>query len=330
MLKSASVATTRAARLHLSTKNAVRTAAVTNVRFIQSKTFIDKHIKEKYRAQLEARAKQKGLESPEKLLEEMKETIEETKKQLNMVDPLKELEDYQQAMKLKDSMQGKKNKVVDLEGRKLDPITGEVEKPYKTLDSYLVLDKIKELGAKEIEFLWRAKFQKDEQSLVAIAPFETFMKMYVNARKYPTFVLPLPRADAIVDGQVEDANDTPMEMHFVQWSFVGPETTHCMITTLMEYKLHGEYARPHTTLAFHQDLGAEKGIVLMEGRVDEQSSVSPEDAQVLLLNVQRFYGALSTGSDVEHQRLALLRKFNTGDSSFSMEECISLSQSMEN
>ena len=327
MFRSVASTSTKAARLHISTKNAVRTAAVTNVRFIQSKTFIDKHIKEKYRAQLEARAKQKGLESSQKLLEEMKETIEETKKQMNMVDPLKELEDYQQAMMLKDSMQGKKKKVVDLEGRKLDPITGKVEKPYKTLDSYLVLDKIKDLGAKEIEFLWRAKFQKDEQSIVAIAPFETFMKMYVNARKYPTFVLPLPRADAIVDG--EPSEKTPMEMHFVQWSFVGPETTHCMITTLMEYKLHGEYARPHTTLSFHQDIGAEKGIVLMDGRIDEQSSVSPEDSRVLLFNVQRFYGALSTGSEVEQQRLALLRKFNTGDTSFSMDECISLSQSME-
>ena len=298
----------------------VRWASVSNVRLIQSKKLIDAEIKEKYRAQLLARAAQKGLNSPEELLEEMKPTIEETKKQLNMIDPLKELEDYEQALKLKESL--KKKKDIDISKRKIDgSIPDEI--PYKTLDSYFVIDKIKDLNKPEIEFLWRAKFQKDEQSLAALSPSTTFKKIYENARKYPTFVLPLPRGEEI-DGK------TPMEMHFVQWTFVGPNTTHCIITTLAEYKLHAEFARPHTTLAFHSELSETKDIVLMQGHVDENGGVGMDEAQMLILNIQRFYGGLNTGSKSESERLELLKKFNTGDVTFSMDECVRLSQSFDN
>lgn len=317
-----------AAGKHIRVTNSIRTASVTNVRFIQSKHFIDKQIKEKYKGKLEARAKQKGLETAEKLMEEMKDTIEETKKQLNMIDPLKELEDYEQAMNLKDSFEGKK-KNVDYANNAISPDVP--TKPYKTLESYLVVDKIKDLDAQQIEFLWRAKFQKDPQSLIAVAPKDTFEAMYKNARKYPTFVLPLPKEDAQVDKpDASDSTSTPMEIHFVQWSFVGPHTTHCMVTTLMEYKLHKEYARPHTTVSFHQELENDKNIVLMNGHVDENAAITMSEAQLLLLNIQRFYGAFQTGSEIEAKRLTLVECFNTGSSTFSMDDCITLSQSMDN
>lgn len=307
----------------------IRSARVTNVRFIQSRKVIDQQIKEKYKAKLDAKAQQEGLDNAEKLLQEMKDKIEAKKKELNMIDPLKELEDYEQAMNLKDSISGKKKSVKDINANKIDPNTPKA--PYKTLESYLVLEKVKELGVKEIEFLWRAKFQKDTQSLVAVAPASTYNAMYANARKYPTFVLPLPKEDAQVEKPNDSpTNDVPMEVHFVQWSFVGPNTTHCMITTLMEYKLHKEYARPHTTISFHQELSEDKGVVLMNGHVDEDSAMTMSEAQVLLLNIQRFYGAFQTGSEVEKKRLGLLEAFNNGLSVFSMDECIALSQTMEN
>lgn len=310
-------------------KTSITAARVTNVRFIQSKQFIDQQIKKKYEAKLEAIAKQKGHQNAEVFLKEMKDKIEEKKKELNMIDPLKELEDYEQAMNLKDTISGKKAVSKDAANNKINPDTPEM--PYKTLESYLVLDKIKDLGIQEIQFLWRAKFQKDSQSLVAIAPTPAFNAMYQNARKYPTFVLPLPKEDA----QVEEpknalADSVPMEVHFVQWSFVGPSTTHCMITTLMEYKLHKEYARPHTTISFHQELSEDKGIVLMNGHVDADSAMTMGEAQMLLLNIQRFYGSFQTGSDIEKSRLKLVEAFNTGSTTFSMDECISLSQTMEN
>lgn len=307
----------------------IRAARVTNVRFLQSKKVIDQQIKEKYKEKLDAKAKQEGLDNAEKLLQEMKDKIEAKKKELNMIDPLKELEDYEQAMNLKNSISGKKKAAKDVNSNKIDPSTPKV--PFKTLESYLVLDKVKDLGVQEIDFLWRAKFQKDTQSLVAVAPTSTYNEMYKNARKNPTFVLPLPKEDALVEKPSDSpANDVPMEIHFVQWSFVGPETTHCMITTLMEYKLHKEYARPHTTISFHQELSKDKGIVLMNGHVDEDSAMTTSEAQVLLLNIQRFYGAFQTGSEVEKKRLALLEAFNNGSSTFSMDDCIALSQTLEN
>lgn len=313
------------------TQYAVRTASVTNVRFIQSKPVIDRQIQDRYRGKLEARAKQKGLESASELMSEMKETIEETKKQLNMIDPLKELEDYEQAMNLKESLEGKKNK-----NNKMDPIHPDTPKePFKTLESYLVLDKIKELDAQQIEFLWRAKFQSNPQSLTAVIPNETFDAMYKIARRNPTFVLPLPKENAQLDESDipqdgSDSNSTPMEIHFVEWSFVGPYTTHCMITTLMEYKLHKEYARPHTTISFHQELSKDKNIVLMNGQVEKDSSMTLAESQILLLNLQRFYGAFRSNSEIEKERLKLLEAFNHGSSIFSMDECIRLSQSLEN
>lgn len=318
--------TTSANKVDLLAQYAVRPASVTNVRYIQSKPRIEKEIKERYKAQLEARAKQKGLDSAEKLMEEMKETIKETKKVLNQIDPLKELEDYEQAMNLKDSLQGKKKKG-------LDPIHPDTpKKPYKTLESYLVVDKIKELSNQEIEFLWRAKFQSDPQSLIAVVPNETFEVMYGLARQNPTFVLPLPKEDAQLDeaDRLNDPNATPMEVHFVQWSFVGPETTHCMITSLMEYKLHKEYARPHTTITFHQELAKDKDIVLMNGHVDKDAAITLAEAQMLLLNLQRFYGVFRTHSEIEYERIRLLQDFNNGSPNFSMEKCVKLSQTMEN
>lgn len=305
---------------------AVRTASVTNVRFIQSKQYIDKKIQKRYKEKLEEKAKQKGLESAEKLMEEMKDTIETTKKELNKIDPLKELEDYEQAMNLNDSIQGT-NK------NKLDPISPDTPKePFKTLSSYLKLDKIKELDTQQIEFLWRAKFQSNPQSLTAVIPNEVFKVMYKLARKNPTFVLPLPKENAQLDpsDKIDGENSTPMEIHFVQWSFVGPHTVHCMITSLIEYKLHKEYARPHTTIAFHTDLSEEKDIVLMNGQVEKDAAITLGESQMLLLNLQRFYGAFRTGSEIEKERIALLEAFNRDADKFSIEKCILLSQTMDN
>ena len=108
-------------------------------------------------------------------------------------------------------------------------------------------------------------------------------------------------------------------MHFVQWAFVGPQTVHCMLTTVAEYKLHKEYAKPHTTLMFHQDLVGEKpGVVLMNGVCETESSLSIDEAQLLVLNVQRFYGGLGN-SEV---KLKLLNDFTQGHEGFSTEELI--------
>lgn len=254
---------------------------------------------EKYQAQLERKAQQMGM-TVEQMKEKMKSEIEERKKAMNAADPLAELEEHQ---------------------RKQAAQAGEVRSgfdpklkasPYKTLSLFVDTAKLQELPPKELLMIWRARFQSMDRAMAAVVQAEQFGELYANAFRYPSFVLPLPRGDGY-------------EMHFVQWSFVGPQTTHCMLTSLAEYKLHKEYAKPHTTLMFHQELVEPCGVVLMNGQL-EADTLSMDEAQLLVLNVQRFYGV---GLAAPERKLALLKAFATGDKEFSTEKLIEESSLME-
>lgn len=294
-------------------------ASVTNVRHLQSNGNLSKSIQDRYKEKLENAAKQKGLSSAQELKQQLKAQIEASKLEMNKIDPLNALTEFEQ-------QQAKAN--IKKQVKSLGPIDPTKPKePYKTLNSFIKLDKMKELGKTEIEFLWRARFN-DPNALVATVPLETFDVMYKLARRNPTFVLPLPKEDAQLEENVA-GEGTPLEMHFVQWAFVGPETTHCMITSLMEFKLHKEYARPHTTIAFHSEL-KDKEVILMNGTVEKESAMTIGEAQMLLLNLQRFYGAMGVQSDIALERIALLEAFNRGGEDFEMEKLVKLSQSMEN
>ncbi|EGV62558.1 hypothetical protein PSN45_000230 [Yamadazyma tenuis] len=265
---------------------------------------------QKYKDKLEAKAKILGYQSVEDLNESLKDDIEARKKQLNAIDPLKDLEGFEaeQASKMK------KN-ILDHQIKIRDPIKRDAPiAPYKTLDSFVDSAKLKDLNKQEIEYIWRARFQKDDRSMVAILGATQFSNMYALGFKNRTFILPLAKESG------------GYEMHFVQWSFVGPETTHCMLTTLAEYKLHNEYAKPHSTIMFHQELAHEKDVVLMNCHVEKESNVSLADAQFLILNIQRFYGAMKS---ISKAKLELLEAFNRGEEMFDMEKLIEEATSFE-
>lgn len=256
---------------------------------------LNSSVAEKYSQKLQEKAKQFGLESVDELKQHLKDDIQKKKAEFSKVDPLKELEEYEQRQQ--QELEKDKSKTIKIRS----PIDKNLAKtPYKTLDSYLAKEKLAELGQKEIEFIWRARFQNKERTLHAVISDLQFATMYANAFKNPSFVLPLPR------------NEDGYEMHFVQWSFAGPQTTHCMLTTLAEYKLHKEYAKPHTTLMFHQELTESKGLVLMNGQVEEEAALSMDDAQLLVLNLQRFYGGVGDNDQVR-QKQELLRAFTASD-----------------
>lgn len=265
---------------------------------------------QQYREKLQAKAEALGLENVDALKTQLKDEIELKKKELNKMDPLKELEEYERRQAEEAAKDGKEIKVRGPRSKETP------ELPYKRLQSYLDVDKAAALGKQELEFLWRARFHGKERTLLAILDSVQFSTIYANAFKNPSFILPLPR------------NNEGHEMHFVQWSFVGPYTTHCMLTTVAEYKLHKEYAKPHTTLMFHQDL-AEKGVVLMNGLVEEEASLKMDEAQLLLLNIQRFYGAISKDKEANERRLQLLRGFTSGDQEFDMQKLIDEATSFE-
>ncbi|EDK40094.2 hypothetical protein PGUG_04192 [Meyerozyma guilliermondii ATCC 6260] len=250
---------------------------------------------QKYQEKLQKKAQELGLGSVEELKKQLKDEIKAKKLEFSKIDPLKELEEYEKRQEKE--LEKDRSKTIKIRA----PIDKNLEKkPYKTLDSYLASDKLKDLGQKEIELIWRARFENKERTLNAILTDIQFATMYANAFKNPSFILPLPR------------NEDGYEMHFVQWSFAGPQTTHCMLTTLAEYKLHKEYAKPHTTLMFHQELVNSKNLVLMNGQVEEEAALSMDDAQLLVLNVQRFYGAVGDEASIKRKH-ELLRAFTTSE-----------------
>ncbi|ODV82085.1 ATP11-domain-containing protein [Suhomyces tanzawaensis NRRL Y-17324] len=256
----------------------------------------------KYREKLAQKAKELGLNDVNELKTKLKDEIEEKKKEFSKIDPLQELEEYERRQ-AEERQRDQDSKTINVR----NPIAKDApQAPYKTMNSYVDVEKAKDLPRKELEFLWRARFQNKERSLHAVVDSVQFSTMYANAFKNPSFILPLPK------------NEEGYEMHFVQWSFVGPKTTHCMLTTVAEYKLHKEYAKPHTSLMFHQEFAEDKEVVLMNGTVETESSLTMDEAQLLVLNVQRFYGGIGKSD----RKLELLRAFTTGDQEFNMEDLI--------
>lgn len=253
-----------------------------------------------------------GVKSVDELKEKLLSEITEKKKQMNIIDPLAELEEYER--KQAEELKQRKLKEQASRGNGDASVRGAIDastpkSPFKTLSSYLDLDKTKTLPKAELQYIWRARFANKERSLHATIEAPLFAGIFANAFKNPSFVLPLPKEG---DGY---------EMHFVQWAFVGPQTTHCMLTSLAEYKLHKEYSKPHTTLMFHQELVPDTGLVLMNGQVEDDVPLSMDEAQLLLLNVQRFYGGMPE-SDGSQRKLKMLRAFTLGDVSFSMDQLI--------
>lgn len=278
-------------------------------------------LESRYREKLLKKVQEQGFESIDQFLHSSKEELDKKKKEFNKIDPLKELENYEQRMKMSANNAG----MTKSKGP-IDP--SQPEAPFKTLDSFLDVEKIKELSKQEVEFLWRAKWMNKDNAMCAVVPVEIFDRMVANAKSNPIFVLPLPRE---MEGEKDQANknDQPVELHYIQWQFVGPKTIHCIMTSLAEFKLHNEYAKPHTIFQFHSEMAADKKIVLMNGQVEPDTNISMPDAQLLLLNVQRFWGAMGEETPVAQQRVKLLRDFTKGSPDFSVDALISLAQSVD-
>lgn len=131
--------------------------------------------------------------------------------------------------------------------------------------------------------------------------------MAAMGKKYPMFLLPLAR-----EGQ-------GVEMHLLQWTFPHADAATVLFTSLAEYKLRGEFASPHTTLTHHTELAGEKGVVLVQGAVVGEG-VTVSEAGILVLGLQRFYGALEDAG--AERRRGLVEMFGRGDEGFNVQELI--------
>ena len=288
-----------------------------------------------YREKLLKKAKEYGFDSIEQLKDHLSDQINKQKMEFNKIDPLKELDRFKQSNPLDTRTTGKireqfKKNVNNHSGSE----SNNGNAPFKTLDSYMDLNKLKSLTSQQIEYLWRAKWSMRENSLVAVIPSNVFKKFHSFTKENPIFVLPIPRKLNSCNSNTKDniiKNDSKgMELHYIQWNFPDLNTSHCILTSLAEYKLHNQFARPHIILEFHSELNETKGIVLMNGQVEKDCNVTLQNAHYLLLNIQRFYGAMGIESKISQERLNLVKQFNKGSKSFNVDKLIELSQSMEN
>lgn len=166
----------------------------------------------------------------------------------------------------------------------------------KTLDNILKLDLLKDKTAEEIGLIWK-QFHVDKPFVFAVIPAEEYAQIRTRAKEYPTFVYPLPKGDGY-------------EMFLKQFS------AHSFyFTQLLAYQTHKENAPICLTLDHYTELAEEKGIVLMRGEANKDV-LSPEEAQVLSLQVPIFYGRKST------QRFDLVRKFNCQPDQFDFRDLI--------
>ncbi|KAK3694024.1 ATP11 protein-domain-containing protein [Podospora appendiculata] len=190
----------------------------------------------------------------------------------------------------------------------------------KPLSSILDLPKAQTLPLPELTAIWRLRHAHVPHSLCAAIPASAYTAMTATARAYPQFVLPVPHP----------AEQGGAEMHFVQWAFdASTRTSSVLFTQLAEYKARGEFAQPHTTITHHEDFvgDPERAVALMQGAVVENRGVSVEDAQWLVMSLQRFYGGWDgVGGDGARERAErrrrLVEMFGKGDARFDVQELI--------
>jgi len=183
----------------------------------------------------------------------------------------------------------------------------------KPLSTILDLGKARALPDKELTAIWRLHHAENPLSLCAVIPAATYFAMESAARAAPQFVLPVPHPEQ------------GAEIHFLQWSFdAATRTSTVLFTQLAEYKARGEFAQPHTTVTHHTDLAEERGLILMQGQVVEGRGARVEHARFLVMCLQKFYGAWDAAAEKETsgggERKQMLEWFSKGDPRFTIEK----------
>jgi ATP synthase F1 complex assembly factor 1 len=311
-----------------------RFAQVQDVRFVATHGAPER-IVDRYKNKLEKKAKEEGLESISQLKEVYKDKIAEARKKASALVPKVAVS----------------SEAAGLRHPPPPPPLPQTETPpkapktgvpgIKPLSSYLDLNKVSTLPAKEVEVVWRLRHAREPLSLCAVIPLETYERIYNTAKAHPQFILPLPRPSAEDDTAVAKQSDsgftggarTAADIHFLQWGFYPPagsppapevrtannHTSTVLFTHLAHYKLHGAYAPPHTTITHHLDLADSHGLVLMNGGVVDGRGVSIEEGRWLLMCLQKFYDFEGHGGGVgKEKRQALLQNFSKGDQGFDL------------
>ncbi|TKY89999.1 hypothetical protein EX895_001297 [Sporisorium graminicola] len=219
--------------------------------------------------------------------------------------------------------------------------TGAQEGPIKPLSKILDVEKLQTQDQETITKLW-AGYHSIKNKLSAVIPTEKYLEMLANARKYPQFVLPLPRQVIDEESDAAGASKEAFEMQFLEWAVVpnpaaqgAPPSATTIFTPLAEYKLKQDFSQPVLILTFYTDLSHSNGIVLMRGEVtglNEKTGkggrIDQAQAQLLALTLQRFYlpsSAAATDAKEDASACAqLLHDFHKRPEHFDVEQLVNV------
>lgn len=113
----------------------------------------------------------------------------------------------------------------------------------------------------------------------------------------------------------------------------NPPTSTVIFAPLAEYKLRQDFAAPQLVLTFHTELAKTHGIVLLRGELTPTGThdaegkakywLTQDDAQLLAMNLQRFYLWQGKGTD---ERQQLLTAFHERPAEFNWEDLLKHAQ----
>ncbi|KAK8114222.1 ATP11 protein [Apiospora kogelbergensis] len=303
-----------------------RWAQVHDVRFQDARFLttsqISRSVTEKYKEKLARKAKEEGLQDVDQLKAAYADKIHEVRKKDGVTIPgLDALLADEQAPPSQQQTRTQQDGTTAPPTPPPSPRSSSSSSSgaaIQSLADILDLEKARALPLKELTAVWRLRHASQPTSLCAVLPSPTYRALEHSARRYPNFVLPVPRGA-----------DVGAEMHFLQWVFDAPsQTATVLFTQLAEYKARGEWAQPHTSVTHYwdADLARDQGAVLMAGHLVEGRGASLADAQWLVMLLQKYYGAEALHGTGEKRKL--LEAFARGDGNFSVEKLLEESEKL--
>ncbi|KAK6864962.1 ATP11 protein [Apiospora arundinis] len=297
-----------------------------DVRFLATSQ-ISRSVTEKYKEKLARKAKEEGLQDVEQLKAAYADKIHEVRKKDGVTIPGldalladEEAPSQQQTQQTQNRQDGTTTAppTPPPSPKRRSASSSSSGAAIQSLSEILDLEKARALPLKELTAIWRLRHASQPTSLCAVLPSPTYRALEHTARRYPNFVLPVPRGA-----------DVGAEMHFLQWVFDAPsQTATVLFTQLAEYKARGEWAQPHTSVTHYwdADLARDQGAVLMAGHLVEGRGATLADAQWLVMLLQKFYGAEALHGTGEKRKL--LEAFARGDGDFSVEKLLEESEKL--
>ncbi|KAK5650061.1 hypothetical protein RI129_001090 [Pyrocoelia pectoralis] len=169
-------------------------------------------------------------------------------------------------------------------------LTDEVKNEDESLNKIMKIELIDNKDADEIAKIWN-DYHRTKDAISAIIPGEVYEEMNLNAKKYPTFLLPIPRSQGY---------------EFIVCQFFY-NTVH--FTPLLNYQVHKENAPECLKITHYTEFKDSKGIILMKGEF-QKNVINVQEAQCLANQLQLYY------SQKDADRLKLLEQFTTKPNEF--------------